>query len=67
MDNHPDYKDKKCMGVNPCITGDAEIMTNYGLRKVKDLIGQWFVASVYGKTWSSDFRGFWKTKKDCMN
>lgn len=44
---------------NPCITGDSLILTNNGLIKVTDLVGQKYTAIVNGKEYPSTEKGFW--------
>jgi ribonucleoside-diphosphate reductase alpha chain len=43
---------------NPCLTGDAWIMTSQGPRQIHELAGTRFEAIADGNKWSSDERGF---------
>ena len=51
----------KYESTNPCITGDAWIMTEDGPYQVKDLIGKEFTALVNGERWKSGEAGFFAT------
>lgn len=44
MADPPDYKDRKIMGTNPCVTGDTITMTSEGPRRGDQLVGQPFKA-----------------------
>lgn len=46
---------------NPCITNDSLILTNKGLKLVKDLVNKSFVAIVNSKQYKSTNTGFWST------
>ena len=46
---------------NPCLTGDAWIMTAAGPRQVAQLVGRPFAALAEGRHWQSDRRGFFST------
>lgn len=61
MNGEIDRKDHRVMGTNPCVAIDTIILTNEGLRSVKELIGKQFTAIVDGKPYKSTSKGFWKT------
>lgn len=46
---------------NPCLSEDAYILTNEGLKQVKDLIGKDFIAKVNGKDYKCVSNGFFET------
>lgn len=46
---------------NPCVSGDTIVNTSVGPRKVVDLIGKQFKATVDGVNYLSTDAGFWKT------
>lgn len=48
-------------GFNPCVTSDTWIMSEFGPRQVKDLIGIQHGTYVNGELFSTTDRGFWKT------
>jgi intein/homing endonuclease len=50
-----------CEGLNPCLTGDAMILTAAGLVPISDLLGKKFTAVVNGEHHDSTDAGFWKT------
>ena len=46
---------------NPCVTADAWVQTAQGPRQVGDLLGKPFAATVYGRSYRTDGRGFFRT------
>lgn len=48
-------------GLNPCVTSDTWIMTEFGPRQVKELIGIQHGTYVNGELFSTTAKGFWKT------
>jgi hypothetical protein len=54
-----DDKDYRVQGANPCVTGDCLILTDRGLRRVDQLMGEDFVAIIDGQPYRTTERGFW--------
>jgi hypothetical protein len=48
-------------GFNPCVTEDTWVMSEFGPRQVKDLVGIQHGTYVNGELFSTTDRGFWKT------
>ena len=61
MSEPEDNKDKRCAGVNPCISGDTLVLTTKGLIRVCDLVGKKFRVVMNGKEYESSDLGFWKS------
>lgn len=62
MSEAPDYKDKKAVGVNPCLSYDTPLLTNLGFKKIGELEGKesYFIDSkgntVKGKVWKTGLK-----------
>lgn len=57
---YPADKDN-CSGTNPCVVGSTWITTSQGPRRVKDLIGNEFIAVCNGNEYRTLSKGFWYT------
>jgi ribonucleotide reductase alpha subunit len=57
----PNFKDKKVMGNNPCVTSDTWIMTSVGPRQVSDLVDTDVSVLVNGKSYDAESWGFFQT------
>jgi hypothetical protein len=56
-----DYGEDTGRLLNPCVTGDTNVMTDEGWKKVIDLVGKPFNAVVDGCAYPSTEQGFWCT------
>lgn len=52
-------EEDKCIGMNPCVTGDTQVMTSNGLKRVDELIGVQFKTVVGDVELPSTKEGFW--------
>ena len=64
MNGVADFKDRRVLGGNPCVSSDTMVLTDKGQVAVRDLVGKQFTAVVDGKLYPSTSRGFWKTASD---
>jgi ribonucleotide reductase class II len=64
MNGIADYKDRRVMGGNPCVSADTMVLTDHGLVAVRELVGKQFTAVVDGRSYPSTVKGFWKTAED---
>lgn len=61
MADPPDGRDHRIVGANPCVTGDAWVLTANGPRRAKDLVGLPVDVVVDGKPFPVTSNGFFET------